>query len=277
MRLGAHVPTRGRITNAVAHAVERGAEALQVFISNPRAWAPPALTAELAAEFRAAAAEADVGPLVAHSSYLINIASPAEGFRRRSVDLARRELEAVAALGGAGLVVHSGAAGAETPRPEAIARAAESVRRIAEDAPAPVILELMAGGAGTVASTLPQAAELFEAVGRDEIRLCLDTCHLFAAGYRLDEPGGVEELFAELRDLGLAERLAVLHANDARDPRGSRRDRHWHIGRGGIGEDGFRGILSRPELEGRPVLIETPGEPEDDRRNLAELRRLAGR
>jgi deoxyribonuclease-4 len=278
MHVGAHVPTRGRPAFAVEYAVGIGADAFQIFVSNPRAWAPPPPPRpEQVQEFEEARAEARMGPAFAHSSYLVNIASPDEGFRRRSVDLARHELDVVATLGADGLVVHAGAGGAGE-REAAVERAARSVLEILGHGQGPeIVLELTAGGAGTVASTIPQAAQLFEALGRDtRVKLCLDTCHLFAAGAPLDTPAGVTRTLAGLRRHGLAPLLRLIHANDARDPRGSRRDRHTHPGEGFIGEAGFRALLARPAVRRCAVLVETRGGPEEHARDVATLRRLAG-
>jgi deoxyribonuclease-4 len=277
VRIGAHVPTGGRPAGAIDSALARGCEAFQIFASNPRAWAAPRIDDERVREFRRRREEAGLGPVFAHSSYLVNIASPDEAFRIRSVELARAELNLVEALGADGLVVHAGAGGAGE-RGRALARAADSVREIlgGEEGP-PVLLELTAGGAGTVASTIPQAAELFASLdGHPRVRLCLDTCHLFAAGYGLDTEEGTAATFAELGTHGMTDRLVLVHANDARDPRGSRRDRHEHPGQGFIGREGFRAILGQPEVRDAAVLIETRGKTEQHRRDLANLRRLAG-
>ena len=276
MRIGAHVPTRGASAATIERALESGCEAIQLFISNPRAWAPPPVRPEAAAAFIHARRQAGVDPVVVHTSYMVNIASPNEAFRQKSIELAALELDAAAAIEAEGLIVHAGAGGAED-RPRSLARAAEAVLRILGDRERPaVIVELTAGGAGTVASTLPQAAELFDALGSDpRALLCLDTCHLFAAGYPLDDPDGVRTTFAELESLRLSERLRIVHANDAKDPRGSHRDRHEHVGLGSIGREGFRAILAEPAIDGCAVLVETPGKLEDDLRNLATLRELA--
>jgi deoxyribonuclease-4 len=278
MNFGAHVPTRGRPAYAVEYALGIGADAFQIFASNPRAWAPPPpLRPDAIRDFREARLAAGMGPAFAHSSYLVNIASPDQGFRRRSVDLARRELDAVTELGADGLVVHAGAGG-PGERPAALERAARSVVAIVGDGAGPeVVLELTAGGAGTVASTIPEAAELFEAVGRHRrVSLCLDTCHLFAAGAPLDDPGGAVTTLDQLRRHRLTRRLRLVHANDARDPRGSRRDRHTHPGRGFIGEGGFRAILADPAVRRCAVLVETRGGPAKHGADVATLRRLAG-
>jgi deoxyribonuclease IV len=278
MWIGAHVPTRGRPAFAVEYALEIGADAFQIFASNPRAWAPPpALRPVAVREFQEARREARIGPVFAHSSYLVNIASPDEGFRRRSVDLARRELETLGELGAEGLVIHAGAGGAGE-RPAAVERAAASLLAIAGQGGGPdVVLELTAGGTGTVASTIPQAAELFDAVDRHpRVALCLDTCHLFAAGAPLDDADGVGKTLRDLRRYRLSRTLRLVHANDARDPRGSRRDRHTHPGEGFIGEAGFRAILGHPAVRRCAVLVETRGGPEEHGRDVTTLRRLAG-
>ncbi|HEX2267011.1 MAG TPA: TIM barrel protein, partial [Actinomycetota bacterium] len=176
-----------------------------------------------------------------------------------------------------GVVVHAGAGGAETPRGEAVRAAADSLRRIAEEADRTnVLIELTAGGAGTVASTFTEAAELLDAAGGEQrLALCVDTCHLFARGYALQSKDGVAECFGELRRLGLDARLELVHANDSMYERGQRRDSHTHIGKGHIGEDGFRAILADASVRRCPVLCETPGRLEDHARNIATLRRLS--
>lgn len=248
-----------------------GAEVAQIFCSNPRAWAAPDVTRaiELGRGWR----EAGLGPLYVHAPYLVNIASPR--FHEPSRALVLASLEACEAAGAAGFVVHAGSGGAGDP---AGARArAVSVLRDALGAArrTRVLVELMAGTAGAVASTLPEARALLEEVGDERLGLCLDTCHLFAAGYALDSPEGVEACFEELRTLGLAERLALVHANDAKHPRGSRRDRHERIGEGLIGVEGFSEILRRPELADLDLVLETPADREQRARELALLRRLA--
>lgn len=273
--LGAHVPTRGRPAHAVDEALDRGARALQIFVSNPRAWAVPEPVEERCREFRQRRAEEQIAVAVAHASYLVNIASPNDDLRARSVELARREAAIAAALGLDGLVVHAGAGG-PGERSAAVERAAASALAICGEG-APVLLELTAGGRGSVASTIPEAADLLGACGDDpRIGLVLDTCHLFAAGAPLDDPKGVRTTLQVLRDHRLTRRLRVVHANDARDPRGSRRDRHEHIGRGYIGEDGFRAILADPAVRRAAIVLETPGRLKEDLGNLAVLRRLGG-
>jgi deoxyribonuclease-4 len=177
-------------------------------------------------------------------------------------------------LGAAGLVVHAGAGGPGEPE-RARERAAGSLRSAAEASEAFLIVELMAGMMGSAATTIPEAAQLFRAVDHPRLRLCLDTCHLFAGGYALDTQEGVRECFGELREHGLARRLVLVHANDAKFPRGSRRDRHENVGNGHIGRDGFREILRDPAVRRCSVVCETPGTRENHRADIAALRELA--
>jgi deoxyribonuclease-4 len=230
-----------------------------------------------AREFAERRLAARIAPAFGHTTYLVNIASPDPDFWRRSVELARLEMAAVGVLGLDGLVVHAGAGG-PGERGAAVERAAQAVHAIVGEGDGPdLVLELTAGGAGTAASTFPQATELLEAVGpHPRVSLCLDTCHLFAAGYALDTQRGVKKAFAELRQHRLASRVKLVHANDAKFPRGSRMDRHQHVGQGFIGDRGFRAILAEPTVRRSAVLIETPGKLEDDLRNIARLRQLAG-
>jgi deoxyribonuclease IV len=209
---------------------------------------------------------------------MVNVASPNEDFRRRSVGLARATVALGESIGADGVVVHAGAGGATTERPRAVAAAAASLRAIADAADTTfVLVELTAGGVGSVASTFEQARELLEGAGRHpRLGLCADTCHLFAAGYALDTPEGVADCFAELRRHRLGGRLRLIHANDSTFPRGQRRDSHTHIGQGHIGEAGFRAILAQPAVRRCAVVCETPGRLEDHARNITKLQALAG-
>ena len=228
--------------------------------------------------FRRAWAEAGIGPLFLHAPYMVNVASPTPAFRARSVALAKATVRLADDLGAAGVVVHAGAAGAATDPAEGRGRAADSLRAIAGEAQDTLVLvELTAGGAGSVASTFPEARALFDAAdGHQGLALCIDTCHLFATGYELDTPEGVGEAFGELRRNGLTRRLRLVHANDSKFARGMRRDSHTHIGQGHIGDRGFRAILGQAAVRRCAVVCETPGRLEDTARNIAALRRLAG-
>lgn len=255
-----------------------GADAAQIWGSNPRAWAPPSVAASLAREFGQAWREAGLGPLFLHAPYMVNVASPNTDFRRRSVDLARATVALAEAVGAMGVVVHAGSAGGSTERPKALEIAGVSLVTIADSAETTsVFVELTAGGAGSVASTFHHFSELLATAGKHpRLALCADTCHLFAAGYRLDVPDGVRACFDQVRRLGVSRRLRLIHANDSKFPMGARRDSHTHVGEGYIGEEGVKAILAHPAVRRCAVICETPGRLEDHARNIATLRRLAG-
>jgi deoxyribonuclease IV len=262
---------------AIESAQACGAEAGQIWGSNPRGWAHPNADPDLARRFGEAWRAAGLGTLVLHAPYMVNVASPNPDFRRRSVELARATVELAEEIGADGVVVHAGAGGLPTPRADAVTAAAASLMAISDAADhATVFVELTAGGGGSVASTFEQARELFDAAGgHDRLGLCADTCHLFAAGYRLDTEEGVRDCFDEVRKLGMSRRLRLIHANDSKFGWGQHRDSHTHIGKGFIGEKGFRAILAHSLVRRCTVLCETPGRLEDHARNIATLRRLA--
>jgi deoxyribonuclease IV len=276
---GAHVATRGRETllGAIDAAREVGADCAQIWGSNPRAWAHPATRPGAARRFGEEWREAGLGPLVVHAPYVVNVASPNRDFRLRSVDLARATVALSEQIGAHGIVVHAGAAGASTPRPEAVRVTADSFLRIAEGAGRSfVLVELMAGTVGAVASRFGEARELLEACQmHDRLALCLDTCHLFAAGYGLDSRDGVAACFAELRSVGLASRVRCVHGNDSKFGRGRHRDSHEHVGAGRVGLEGFAAILAQPTVRRCPVIVETAGADADRARDVATLRSLA--
>jgi len=274
VRIGAHVPTRGGLLSAIRAARECGADAIQVFLSNPRAWAPPRISRKEADAFRQAWGESGLGPMFVHAPYVVNLASPVPEFLERSIDVIRQAVAAASSVGANGYVVHAGSGGPGEPA-ESFRRTVSALRAVPAQGGCDVVVELTAGTAGSVAATFPEAAHLFEAVGDPRLKLCADTCHLFAAGYALDEPDGVAACFEELHASGLGDRLVLIHANDAKYERGARRDRHEHIGQGGIGVEGFFEILHRPEVQELALVVETPGRLEDHARNIATLRRLA--
>jgi deoxyribonuclease-4 len=275
VRIGAHLRTPGGLRTAVDAAREVGAEAVQLFISNPRAWSGPRL--ETAQAFGAEWREGGIGPLFVHAPYLVNVASPNPEFLEKSLNLCVQSVRACGVLEAGGFVVHAGAGGPGEPE-AAVERAAAVLRAILTETPdeTRLLVELMAATAGAVASTIGEAARLFEAVDDPRLGLVLDTCHLFVAGYALDEPPGVDELFAELGSSGLSDRLCLIHLNDAKFGRGSRRDRHEVVGEGEIGLAGVAAILHRPEVRDLSLVVETPAAGESRRAELERIRSLEG-
>jgi deoxyribonuclease IV len=276
--LGAHVRRRHTgIAGAIEEADARGADCLQIFISNPRAWAGPRYDDVEIERFREALAASGLRPCVAHLSYVGNVASWDPATLLRTHELLIESIHASDALGVQVLVVHAGAGGPQD-RGAALRTAAESFRLAVREAhEVHVVAELMAGTRGAVASLPREAEELFAAVGDDRLGLCLDTAHLFAAGVPLDDPGGVAALSEELSERALASRLALVHANDSVFERGARRDRHADIGDGLIGPDGWRALVNDPVLGSVPWILETPGDVDRQRTDIASLRSLRER
>jgi deoxyribonuclease IV len=274
VRIGAHLRAPGGLRTAVDVAREVGAEVVQLFISNPRAWSGP--RADTAEKFGAAWRDGGIGPLFVHAPYLVNIASPNPEFLQKSLALCVQSVRACGILGAGGFVVHAGAGGPGETAP-ALERSAGVLQATLAETPAEtrLLVELMAGTSGAVASTLEEAERLFQAVGDERLGLVLDTCHLFATGYALDEPAGVDATFDELGSRGLGSRLALIHLNDAKFERGSRRDRHEVVGDGSIGLEGFAALLRRPEVRDLSMVVETPASGAARKAELDRIRSVA--
>jgi deoxyribonuclease-4 len=274
--LGAHVRRRQTgIEGAIEEARVRGADCVQIFVSNPRAWAGPRYGEAEVERFRSGLAASGLRPCVAHLSYIGNVAAWNPTVLRRTRELLLETVHACDELGVGFLVVHTGAGGAQS-REAALQAAAMSYRMAAREATdVRVVAELMAGTTGAVASLPAEAEELLSAVADDRLGLVVDTAHLFAAGVPIDEPDGVAALSDELRARGLAERLGLVHANDSEFGRGEHRDRHTNIGDGLIGEAGWRALAGDPLLSSVPWILETPGDADRQRADIAFLRSLS--
>jgi deoxyribonuclease-4 len=270
------VSSQGGLVQSLTRARQRGATALQTFSSNPRGWALPA--SDRPEEDRAGReALAEQGfPLFLHVPYLVNLASPDPVTLSRSVASTAFALERGARLGAAGVVVHAGhAVGA--PRTEALHRAARALAGLLQLGDGvDLLLELTAGGRGALACRPEEAAELLEALdGPPRLRICVDTCHLWAAGVDLASEAGRAELAAGLRALGEG-RVALVHVNDSADPAGSRRDRHRNLGQGTIPPEALAPLFALPELSGAALVTETPGTAEEQAADVAAVRLAAG-
>jgi len=278
--LGAHVSTAGGVDRAPGRAAEIGADAIQIFTSAPQRWKAAEIAPPAARRFREEVEAAGIRFAVAHDSYLINLATDRDELFVRSEAAFRSELARAALLGLDYVVTHPGnATGGDRAR--ALARNAAAVSRaLATGRPGPgVLFETTAGTGTALGFRFDELATLLEAIPsalEDRVGICLDTAHVFAAGYDLArDPVGVLDEFD--REVGLG-RLRLLHCNDSVGGLGSRRDRHAEIGQGEIGEDGFAGLLRDPRISTVPRVLETPKGDEPvaaDRRNLARLRALS--
>jgi deoxyribonuclease-4 len=275
--IGAHVSISGHLYDAVPRAQALRCECLQIFFGSPRQWRLISYPPEDLAEFRRRRDAASLDPLVAHTSYLINLASPDPGLYRRSVVSLVHTLQGMDALCGLAAITHIGSP-MGSPWPDARARIAWALRAaLRESARAMILVEGSAGG--SLGGTFEQLREILEETGeRRRLGVCLDTAHLFAAGWDLRTQVGVDAMVhAAGRAIGMR-RLKALHLNDTTAALGSHLDRHENIGEGEIGRSGFRAILTHRLLKDLPAFIETPGfdQAGPDRKNIGILKRLRG-
>ena len=257
-RIGSHVPVAGGLVKrGVAEGLRVGAETVQVFVGSPRGWMPPRVDERIAEEFRDQC-EVHGWPVFVHAAYLINLASPDPVTLERSVETLRLTMSAAARLGAQGVVVHAGSS-VDGDRDTALQRVAKAFREVLDEAPSVrILVEPTAGSANAMAHTLASTVEYIQAVGLDELGLCLDTCHLHAAGEELADSAAFEASLGSMTaEIGPG-RVELVHLNDSKDPWGSRRDRHESLGLGMLGADALRSVVSSPALAGIPLIVETP-------------------
>lgn len=279
LRLGAHESIAGGLHRAFDRAQSVGCETVQVFVKSNRSWAARPLSGADVAQFRAKSAESDICPVIGHTSYLLNLASPVEELWQRSIDALIVELNRCEELGIPALVLHPGSH-VGTGEEAGLARVARALGRVhaaTARSSTMLLLETTAGQGTGLGHCFEHLAWLLEHAPQGErLGVCLDTCHIFAAGYELRTPEGYAATMTAFdRVIGL-ERLEAIHLNDSQHDLGSRRDRHEHIGKGFIGLEGFRHLLNDPLLHGLPGLLETDKSPDlhEDAENLALLRSL---
>lgn len=264
---GSHLSIAGGLHNAVDGARRLGLQTVQVFVKNQRQWVAPPLKPEDIETWQARCASAPFGPTVAHATYLINLASGDEALRIRSRDAFADELLRCSSLGIPYLVVHPGAAG-EQPVETAIANVSRSLDEIFDAHPgitAMPLLETTAGQGTTLGRAVEELGSMIHGTRcAARIGVCVDTCHVFAAGYDIRDRSQYEDLMgAADRAFGL-QRIRCLHLNDSRGECGSHLDRHEHIGLGRIGDEGFAHVVNDPRLAAIPMILETPKDERDD-------------
>lgn len=276
MLLGAHVSTAGGMANAPVRATEIGATAVQVFTKQPSRWAERPIPEPDAAAFRTGIAAAGVRFTCSHDSYLINLATPDPVLLERSLDSFVGELERSRALGLDAVVTHPGNA-TDGDHHRGLAQNAAMIERallLIGSGPM-VLLETTAGAGNVLGSRFEELVRIMEAISpavRDRVGICLDTCHVYSAGYDVRE--AYDAVMDELdRVVGL-DHLRLFHMNDSLRPLGSRKDRHADIGEGSLGDEPFRRVMTDPRFAGVPKVLETPKGDDHaaaDRRNLARL------
>ncbi len=276
--IGAHSPAAGGLATAsLRYAAQVGAEAIQVFVTNPRAWAASAGTAAQTAALRDHV-EANKFPIFVHAPYLINLGSPDEALRARSASLLWHCLQRGADVAARGVVVHAGSAITQD-RDAGLRRTREALLplldKLGDDWP-DLLIEPMAGQGSMLCGRIDEIGPYLAALdGHPRALLCLDTCHLFAAGHDLTAGDGVAAALSEL-DRVAPGRLRLVHANDAQDGCGSRKDRHRNIGLGTMGTRPFWDLLHHPATDGVAFVVETPGAAAGQAADIATLKRLRG-
>lgn len=261
MRVGRHMPTGSKPVEALRRARDIGCDTAQVFVTNPRGWRAPDPNPKQEEAFRSAIEEYDVRPIVVHATYLINLASPRDDFFEQSVRLLRATLERADRYGASSVVFHIGSHGG-AGEDAGIARLADGIRRTLDGTPETValLLENDVGGGGKLGYRFENLAAALDQLPEHASRLgvCLDTAHLWGAGFDISTPEGVAATLDEAdRVLGLR-RVPVLHVNDTPKALGSHLDNHARIGEGVIPPDGFQAFLRDPRLAHTAALLETP-------------------
>jgi deoxyribonuclease-4 len=281
--VGTHVLVgKGLVAGALTTAVELGCETFQIFVGNPRGWALSAGNPAVDKEFRRETESLGIRTFI-HSPYLVNLGSPTPATYEKSVVTVAHNLRRAVEIGAEGVVVHTGSFVDPTGSPDLHAAAMDRVREgllpvldLLEGDDAPwLLLEPTAGQGRSLCAGVEDLQTYLAAVDfHPRAGICLDTCHVFAAGAPLDEPGGTAATVDRIVEIGGPGRLRLLHANDSMDVRGSFRDRHQKIGQGHIGVDSFRELFAHPATDGVPFVLETPGSRNADDPDLALLRQL---
>ncbi len=279
LAFGSHMSASGGVDKALARGEAIPVDSLQLFSKNERQWIAKPLDPDVVDRFHAEVERTGITKLVVHDSYLINLASPKSDILEKSLPAFTDELQRCDALGVPQLVTHPGAhtgSGVEA----GIARFAQSLNEIFDampNNPTLTLLETTAGQGTTLGRSFEEIAAIIDLVeDKARVGVCLDTCHIFAAGYDYRTPELYAATMAQFDAAIGLERLKVIHLNDSKNPLGSNKDRHDHIGAGEIGLEGFRQFVNDPRLAGLPGILETEKDDagENDRRNLATLRSL---
>jgi len=258
MRIGAHTSIAGGVYNAVAEQLEYGGNCGQIFSHSPQVWQDPTIDEADAADFRDRTAENDVGPWVIHTSYLVNLCTPKEDLREKSIASMQVEVDVADRLDVEFVNVHLGAhtgAGVEA----GLDNAASALEEVDVPDGVTILVESDAGSGTKLGGEFEHLAAVLDRCDHD-LDVCLDTAHAWAAGYDLSSESGVDETVAEFDDVVGLEHLRCIHLNDSKHGRGTNKDEHAHVGEGEIGVEGMRAVLNHPDLRDLPFVLETPTE-----------------
>lgn len=273
IQVGAHTSIAGGVDNAVEEQLEYDGTCGQIFTHSPQVWQKPNIGEEEAERFRNASRENGVGPWVIHGSYLVNLSTPKADLRQKSIDSLQAELDAAAFLDIPYVNVHLGAhtgAGVEG----GLDNAASALEELDVPDDVTVLIESDAGSGTKLGGTFEELAGVLDRCALD-LDICLDTAHMFGAGYDLSTAEGVDETFEEFDDVVGLEHLECIHLNDSKHECGTNKDEHAHIGKGLIGEAGMRAVLNHDATQGLPFVLETPTENDKSYAwNVAKVREL---
>jgi deoxyribonuclease-4 len=271
VRVGVHTSIAGGVSRSIERAAQLGCNTIQIFSHSPRQWKQTRIPSAEVKHFADLRKKYDISPVFVHASYLINLASLSSDVVKKSVDLLSYEMENADLIGAEYVVLHTGSASGEDGKRarEKAAHALLTSLNI-KQGKASIILENTAGQRGDITSSIHALADIIDLCSSDRIAgICIDTCHAFAYGYDITSREGLNKLINEIKKYIGIDKLKLIHLNDSKKPLGSGVDRHEHIGRGSIGIDGFRNILSDRRITNIPIILETPKDDEnDDRKNL---------
>ena len=277
MRFGFHISIAGGFSKIVERGKVRGCETIQFFSRNPRGWKYDPMDEEEVKGFRVSIRSSGLFPIFLHLSYLPNIASLASKFYKQSIDSITTDLERANQLGAQYLIIHIGHR-LESLEDEAIEAVSRGINQALERVKNSVILllENTAGQGTEIGNTFEQIKKIIDGVHqKGRMGVCLDTAHSFEAGYDLSKKDGIERTLQSFDQAIGLKRLHLLHLNDSKTPLGSRKDRHWHIGEGYIGVEGFRYLVNHPLLRNLPGIMETPRKDTvEDLKNIKVIRSL---
>ena len=273
-RLGAHLSIAGGLPRAVDRAEASGCQALQIFTKSAGQWRAREIPDEEVALFKRRVRQTKIRPVVAHNSYLINVAASDRALRRTSIKALRDELDRADMLGLDGLVMHPGSytSGTEAGGLRLIADALARILESRPDVRTRILLEHTAGQGSNLGHRFEHLAEIIDRLGGSpRVGVCLDTCHLLTAGYDICSPEGYDETFRQFGIIVGFSRLKAFHLNDSKKPCGSRVDRHEHIGQGCLGLEPFRRIVNDPRFVKLPMLLETPKVDTPQSRRMSDV------
>lgn len=262
-KIGAHLSTSGGYHKALDSIVRKGGNCLQIFSSSPRTWRPAQVEDKVISQFSEIKKKLAIDPIYFHALYLVNLADPA-ATGEKSVTALTNELQLAAKMGVVGSIVHTGSFKNKDStlscRDEKLyPTLLENIKKVLSVTPSETFLILENAGNRKIGQTIDQLAEIIEDIGDDRIRICLDTCHLHAAGYSLADTEQFEAFLDDFETKIGLKKLEVIHMNDSRDKLNDLRDRHENIGKGYVGIEVFKNFLNHPKTRHIPFIIETPG------------------